>query len=133
MRAGLKFAVVKGRYGRYRIIKLERSVLIPGEKPMSVKLLACLLAAVLVTAGGAYYYHGGSHGCGGCPLGLTGSPAPACDSDSSCPTQLPPCCLSALPAPSSAPACCEAACCDAKADAFAAGFGGAAFAAKGLK
>ena len=29
---------------------------------MSLKLLACLLTAVLVTAGGAYYYHG-PNGC----------------------------------------------------------------------
>jgi hypothetical protein len=115
---------------------------------MSTKLLACVLAAVLVTAGGAFYYHGGSHGCGGCPLGLLMSSEASCDDTATCPqggtpdcpltkstesTSHSACCLVSTPAPSPA-ACCEISCCDAKpADAFAAGFGGAASAAKGLK
>ena len=111
---------------------------------MSTKLLACVLAAVLVTASGAYYYHGGSHGCGGCPLGLLMSSEASYDDSATCPLAGTPacplakstestgqsaCCLVSTPA-----ACCEISCCDAKpADAFAAGFGGAASAAKGLK
>jgi hypothetical protein len=97
---------------------------------MTMKVLACVLAAVVVTVGGAVYYHGGS-GCGGCPLSkMTSEPGDKCCSDAD---ESAACCAS--PASLKTISCCDAAPCEspAPATAMAATCGGAASAAKGLK
>ncbi|HEY2785423.1 MAG TPA: hypothetical protein VGJ05_10655 [Fimbriiglobus sp.] len=93
---------------------------------MSMKLLACLLTAALVTTGGAYFYHGSSS-CGSCPLSGACPKPLVSDDTSTCPAATPSCCK---PDASSLAA---ATCCEAKADPATAAFGGAISAAQGLK
>src|SRR6188508_417411 len=99
---------------------------------MSTKVLACLVAAAFVTVGGVAYYGGGSH-CGGCPLSGLCPTATESGDATTCPVESAGCCPVLASAAPTTPACCEVSCCDGKADATAASFGGTVYAVKGLK
>lgn len=94
---------------------------------MSLKLLACLAAAAIVSTGGAYFYTGSGH-C--CPF--SGGTTNVAAETSACPVGTGSCCLT--PIVDKPASCCEQACCESgTTDAVTASCGGAITAAKGLK